>query len=46
MKIDMPTAENPVTIIHGDCLEVLKHIPTGLVDAVVADPPYEIVMSG
>ena len=27
-------------IIHGDCLEVLKTLPSGSVDAVVTDPPY------
>ena len=29
-------------IIHGDCLEVLKSLPSGSVDAVVTDPPYGI----
>ena len=29
-----------VQIIHGDCLEVLKTLPSGSVDAVVTDPPY------
>ena len=29
-------------IIHGDCLEVLKTLPSGSVDAVVTDPPYGI----
>lgn len=27
-------------VITGDCLEVLKTIPSGSVDAVVTDPPY------
>ena len=27
-------------VIHGDCLEVLKTLPAGSVDAVVTDPPY------
>lgn len=35
----MPT----VQIIHGDCLEVLKTLPSGSVDAVVTDPPYNKV---
>ena len=30
----------PGTVIHGDCLDVLKHIPKGSVDAVITDPPY------
>ena len=32
-----------VTLIHGDCLEVLKTLDAGSVDAVVTDPPYGIV---
>lgn len=31
-----------VTIIHGDCLDVLPTLETGSVDAVVTDPPYGI----
>ena len=30
----------PVTLFHGDCLELLPHLPR--VDAVVTDPPYGI----
>ena len=29
-------------VITGDCLDVLRSIPTGSVDAVVTDPPYGI----
>lgn len=32
----------PHQVIHGDCLEVLKSLPDGCVDAVVTDPPYGI----
>lgn len=28
------------TLYHGDCLAVLRSIPSGSVDAVIADPPY------
>lgn len=28
---------------HGDCLEVMKSIPDGSVDAVICDPPYGTV---
>lgn len=27
-------------IIHGDCLEIMKNIPDGSIDAVITDPPY------
>ena len=30
----------PNTLIHGDCLEVMKSIPDGSVDLVLTDPPY------
>lgn len=29
-----------VTLYHGDCLEVMRGLPDGSVDAVVTDPPY------
>lgn len=28
------------TIINGDCVEVMKHIPTRSVDFILTDPPY------
>lgn len=31
-------AEN--TLVHGDCLEVMKYIPNSSVDMVLCDPPY------
>lgn len=31
---------NGVTIYHGDCLEVMRGLPAGSVDAIVTDPPY------
>jgi DNA modification methylase len=35
------TANLPLdTIIHGDCLEVLKTFPAGSVDIIWTDPPY------
>ena len=40
MQIEMPTADNPVTLVQGDCLEVLRRLPDGCVDAVVTDPPF------
>lgn len=29
-------------LIHGDCLEEMKKIPDGSVDAIITDPPYGI----
>jgi DNA modification methylase len=42
MSIQLPTADNPVVLLQGDCLELLPQIPAGMVDAVVTDPPYGI----
>jgi site-specific DNA-methyltransferase (adenine-specific)/modification methylase len=39
MTIDLTI---PHQVIEGDCLEVLKSLPPGCVDAVVTDPPYGI----
>jgi site-specific DNA-methyltransferase (adenine-specific) len=37
---ELPTESEPVRVIEGDCLDVLRSMPDGCVDAVVADPPY------
>lgn len=29
-------------VMHGDCLDVLRRLPDGCVDAIVTDPPYGI----
>lgn len=34
---------NDIELIHGDCLEVMKNIPNGIVDAVICDLPYGIL---
>ena len=31
-----------IELWHGDCLELMKHIPDGSIDAVITDPPYNI----
>jgi len=36
---DRPTS---VRIIHGDCLDELRKIPNGSVDAIVSDPPFGV----
>ena len=35
-----------IDLQQGDCLELMKDIPDGSVDAVVTDPPYEFVTGG
>ncbi len=29
-----------IELMQGDCLEVMKEIPGGSIDMVLADPPY------
>jgi site-specific DNA-methyltransferase (adenine-specific) len=36
----MPTDDNPVVVHQGDCLDLLRSLPDGCVDAVITDPPY------
>jgi site-specific DNA-methyltransferase (adenine-specific) len=38
--IELPTEAEPVRVIEGDSLDVLRQLPDGCVDAVVTDPPY------
>jgi DNA modification methylase len=33
-------------VIQGDCLDVMRGLPDGCVDAVVTDPPYGIGKDG
>lgn len=30
------------TVIHGDSLSILRELPDGCIDAIIADPPYGI----
>jgi DNA modification methylase len=31
-----------INLMHGDCLELMKQIPDGSIDAIITDPPYQI----
>lgn len=31
-----------IKLIHGDCLEEMKHIPDGSVDCIITSPPYNV----
>ncbi len=35
-----------VTLLHGDCLDVLRGLPDASVDSVVTDPPYGLSFMG
>ena len=38
----LKTAVNNSVLLHGDCLELMKSIPDGSIDAIITDPPYGI----
>lgn len=38
--------DHGVQVYHGDCLDVLRELPDGSVDAVVTDPPYGLEFMG
>ncbi|MBE1237737.1 site-specific DNA-methyltransferase [Phaeovibrio sulfidiphilus] len=34
------------TILQGDCIETMSSLPTGSVDLIFADPPYNLMLGG
>jgi DNA modification methylase len=40
--IEMPTDDDPVKVIQGDCLDVLRRLPDKSISAVITDPPYGV----
>ncbi|MEE2745343.1 MAG: DNA methyltransferase, partial [Pseudomonadota bacterium] len=44
MTLDIETLSDK--ILEGDCIEVMRSIPQGCVDAVFADPPYNLQLEG
>jgi DNA modification methylase len=38
--------DDQVTVLHGDCVEILAALPEASVDAVVTDPPYGLGFMG
>lgn len=38
----LPTPDNPVTIVHADCRDILSELPANSISAVLADPPFGI----
>jgi DNA modification methylase len=39
-------ADDAVTLYHGDCIEVMRGMAEGSVDAIVTDPPYGLEFMG
>ena len=46
MSLALPTSTAPVTIIKGDCLDVLPELPENSVDSLVTDSPYGLGIAG
>jgi site-specific DNA-methyltransferase (adenine-specific) len=44
--IELPTESEPVRLVCGDCLQVLRALPDRCVDAVVTSPPYNLNKTG
>jgi site-specific DNA-methyltransferase (adenine-specific) len=40
--MDLPTESEPVKVVCGDALDILRTLPDGAFDAVITDPPYGI----
>lgn len=40
MATTVPTRQLTNTIIHGDCIEVMRQMPNQSVDFILSDPPY------
>jgi site-specific DNA-methyltransferase (adenine-specific) len=38
--VDLAEYASPWTLIHGEALDVLRGLPDGLADGMIADPPY------
>lgn len=38
--------EDDISLMHGDCLELMKSIPDGSVDLICTDPPYRMTSRG
>jgi site-specific DNA-methyltransferase (adenine-specific) len=44
--MNLNNAVSGINLMQGDCLERMKEIPSGSVDMILTDPPYEISNSG
>ena len=38
--MELPTCDNPVTVVEGDALDVMRSMPAASVDLILTDPPY------
>ena len=40
--MELPTCDSPVSVIHGDCIDVMRAMPAASVDMLLTDPPYGV----
>src|ERR1022692_3935638 len=46
MTVQPLNLDDTNSLLHGDCLEVMKTFPDDYVDAIVTDPPYALKFMG
>jgi len=44
--MELPTSDNPVTVVEGDCLTRAVDLPADSFDAIITDPPYGLSFMG
>lgn len=44
--IELPTTDEPVRVVEGDCLEAMPRLPADTFDSIVSDPPYGLGFMG
>lgn len=46
MQYSFESNNKDFTLLHGDCMELLKQLPDGSIDSIFADPPYFLSNGG
>ena len=46
MQYSFESNNKGFSLLHGDCMELLKQLPNGSIDAIFADPPYFLSNGG
>jgi len=41
--MELPTCDNPVSVVEGEALDLLRSLPSASIDSVVTDPPYPCI---
>ena len=46
MECEQIKIKKMINLLKGDCLELMKSIPDGIIDAIITDPPYKMTKQG